>query len=206
MRARRPTFGLAVAMTLVFGTAPAFAGPGSVCTVTKKNTSVDHTGSDGSECFASSDGHSKGHATATGDKSEAEADGMTGGKATAIANGVSSFSDASADGHGHSTSTAMGDGTQANAVTDAKGKAKSTANGTNSEADSSAFGKCKATSMATTGPHAASKAVANCSHNGTFVSATATDGGMAEGSDDAPPTCDPGAHGTATVHSSGGDC
>lgn len=205
MTPRRTTIGLAFAMMLALATTQAYAGAGSSCTE-KRNTNIDQMGSDGSECFASSDGKSKAHSTATGNKAFAEADAETHGMATANASGVNSFSEASADTKGHSTSNATGDNSSANTSSDHRGKAKATANGTGSEADSSAFGKCKATSMATTGVDGPSSAVADCSHNGTFVSATATDGGMAEGFDDAPPTCDPGPHGTAKVHSSGGNC
>lgn len=199
MKAQKALIGLAVAMTLALAAVP--AGAATVCTATKPKM-VDHTGTDGSECIASAFGKSKAHSSADGSKSFAEADAQTGSKATATASGANSFSEAGADSHGHSTSHAMGDGSQANADTDEHGKAKAMANGTSAEADSSAFGNCKSTSMASgTG----SQAIANCTHSGTFVNATATGGGLAQGSDDAPPTCTPGA-GTASVHSSGGDC
>ena len=201
MEPRTATIGLAVAVTLELGAASAFAGPGSVCTVTK-NTSVDHKGTDGSECFASSDGHAKGHSTATGSGASPEADAMTHGKSVATASGTNSFSLASADTGGHSTASATGDKSQANAATDANGKAKSTSNGDSAEADTQAFGKCKSTSMATgTG----SLATASCSKAGKFAFATATNGGTAHAFDNMPPVCTP-AGGSATVHSSGGDC
>jgi Family of unknown function (DUF6764) len=201
MKPRKATIALAVAMMLALSALSAHAGPSVVCTE-KKNTTVQHNGTDGSECFASSDGKSKGHSTATGDKSFADAEAMTGGKATAIASGVSSFSGATADTRGRSTASATGDGSQANAATDANGKAKSTANGSNAEADTQAFGKCKATSMAT---GAKSLSTAVCTHSGKFATATATGGGTAMAFDDKPPVCAP-AGGTAMVRSSFGNC
>ena len=200
MKLRRATAALIFAMIGTLSAAPVYAA-GSTCTATKLKV-VDHVGSDGSECEASSDGKSKGHSTATGDKASAEADAMTHGKATATASGIGSFSDASADSGGHSTAHAMGDGSQANAATDSQGKAMSMANGTNAEADTQGFGKCKSTAKAT---GTKSLAVASCSTNGTFASATATNGGTAKAFDNLPPVCQPNG-GTATVKSSGGNC
>ncbi|HEV2171096.1 MAG TPA: hypothetical protein VGR40_09125 [Candidatus Binatus sp.] len=192
---------MAIAMMLALG-APAQAGSGASCHP-KRGQTVDHLGSDGSECDASTFGKgSAANAQASGDKAFAEADAMTGGHAKATTTGVSSFSEASADSNSKSTATGKGDGSQTNASSDHNGKAASMTNGTNSEADTQAFGQCKSKATAT-GTN--SLATASCSHAGTFAKATATNGGTAKAFDNMPPVCTP-AGGTATVHSSGGDC
>jgi len=70
-----------------------------------------------------------------------------------------------------------------------------------SNANVTALGKCNATGMATGG----STVNAHCEADGSFVHATATGGGEADGDDTSPPTCIPNG-GTATVSSSGGNC
>lgn len=199
----RNAIGLAVAMTLVSAARPARAA-GSVCTETK-STSVDHKGNDGSECYASSDGMAKAHSSASGSGSYAEADAATHGKSTATATGGSE-SFAQSDTNGHSTSHAMNGG-NGDAESDEHGIAKSTSTGADSHADSHAFGKCKATATVTGSSMAGgSMAFADCESNGTFVNATANGGGVAMGSDSGPPSCDVSGGGTATVHSTGGNC
>jgi hypothetical protein len=190
--------GLAVAMLLAFGAAPAHAGPGVKCQE-KMNSKVDHKGTDGSECFASSDGTGGAKSKAAGAKSFADAEIQTGGKANAVATG-GSFSEAIADTGSHSISNASNGGS-VTATSDKHGVAKGTASGS-SEADPSAFGKCHATAKAT---GLNSLATAECLSPGTFAHATATGGGKAHAFSNASPSCVPNA-GTAHVHSSGGDC
>jgi hypothetical protein len=194
--------GLAAAMLLAFATTTAHAQATVVCK-TKLNTSVDNKGGDGSECFASSDGTSekKAHSEATGNGSFADAEEQTGSHSRATATG-GSFSEATSDTHAQSTSDAS-NGSSVTASSDHHGVAKATADGSSSEADASAFGRCEAKAKATgTG----SLATAECGSRNKFAHATATNGGTAHAFDNASPTCDPGASGTAKVRSSGGNC
>ena len=200
MKSRSAMIGVAAAMLLVFAATSANAQFTVVCKA-KKPPPVSLTGDDGSSCFASSDGKSSksAKASATGNGSGAEADELTGGhsKATATDGG---FAESESDTHGQSTTNASG-ASSANATSDHKGVAQGTASGS-SEADASAFGKCEAKATAS---GTDSLATAECTRHGTSVHATATGGGIAEGSDTEPPTCTPGA-GTAKVRSSGGNC
>jgi hypothetical protein len=114
-----------------------------------------------------------------------------------------SMCEAVADNTSKSQARAAGSGSFAESNSDSHGKAKSTAtSGGNAQAE--AFGdpgSCKATANASGG----ATALAQCEAGG-FVNAIATGTGMAMGFDDKAPTCDPGANGTATVHSSFGNC
>jgi hypothetical protein len=201
MKSGKAVIGFAAVMLLVFAATSANAQFTVVCK-TKKNTSVSLTGNDGSKCFASADGTSakSAKAAATGSGSSAEADELTGSHSKATATD-GSFAESESDTQGQSITNASG-ASSANAVSDHHGVAQSTASGSTSEADTSAFGRCDAKATATgTG----SLAIAECGTHGTFAHATATNGGDAEGSDTAPPTCKPGA-GTAKVRSSHGNC
>ncbi len=114
-----------------------------------------------------------------------------------------SMCEAVADNTSKSQAKAAGSGSMAESTSDSHGKAKSTAT-SGGNAQAAAFGdpgSCKATASASSG----ATAFAQCEAGG-FANATATNGGLAMAFDDKAPTCDPGATGTAKVHSSFGDC
>ena len=194
---RAMTVWLGAVLLIALSAAQARAAAGAACA--PHLGEVDHFGSDGSECLASSDGTGTPHANATGN-SFAEADLSSGGKAKATAKDNSS-STATSDTGGHSTSTTSGSGSFGEAVSDDHGKSKATATG-GADGQSAAFGSCKATAKAT---GAESVAFAQCENNGTFATATATNGGVALAFDDKAPTCVQNS-GTATVKSSFGNC
>ena len=196
--------GLATAMLLSFATAPAYAicntKTFTVVCKEKVATNIDHQGGDGSECFAQSDGSGTAKACASDSGSFADSEMSTGGTTHATAKG-GSFSEATADHHGTSVSHVSGAGGDGDATSDDKGTATTNVTG-GAEGHSAAFGKCDATA---TSDGAGSLATADCTTKGGSVHATATGGGVAEGSDTAPPTCTPGG-GTAKVRSSHGNC
>ena len=196
--------GFAAATVLAFVPGPAHAGctPHTFTVVCKVTTATnkDLLGGDGSECFAQSDGSGLAKACASDSGSFADSEMSTGGTTHATAKG-GSFSEALADHKGTSVSHVSGAGGDGDATSDDNGTATTNVTG-GAEGHSAAFGKCDAT--ATSGG-AGSLATAECTTKGGFVRANATGGGVAEGSDTAPPTCTPGG-GTAKVRSSGGNC
>jgi hypothetical protein len=114
-----------------------------------------------------------------------------------------SMCEAVADNTSKSQAKASGANSFAESVSDSHAKAKSNATG-GGNAQAQAFGNpgpCKATAHAS---GAGAMANAQCEAGG-FAQATATNGGNAMAFDDKAPTCTPGS-GTATVHSSFGDC
>ena len=153
-----------------------------------------HTASDGSSCLASSDGTGKAKAKATGGASS-ETFVETGGKS--IGRVQSRDSEAESESKGKSTAHASGPGSDAFVDADQKGVATANANG-GSFANVTALGKCNATGMASGG----STVNVNCEAAGSFVHATATGGGEADGDDTEPPTCIPNG-GTAKVPAAG---
>jgi len=201
MKPRKAAITFATMTLLAFATTHAHAGPTVVCKT--KSAPVDLTGDDGSKCSATSDGTSKkkANAEATGSGSVAEADELTGAHSKAIATD-GGHAQSESDTKSQSITDASG-ASSANAVSDHRGVAQSTASGSTSEADTSAFGHCSAKSTAT---GTASLAIAQCGANGKFAHATATNGGQAHAFDNATPTCDPSASGTAKVRSTGGNC
>jgi len=114
-----------------------------------------------------------------------------------------SMCEAVADNTSKSQARAAGSGSFAESNSDSHAKAKSTAT-SGGNAQAAAFGnpgKCKATANASGG----ATAFAQCEAGG-FANVIATGTGMAMGFDDKAPTCTPGPSGTATVHSTGGNC
>jgi hypothetical protein len=83
------------------------------------------------------------------------------------------------------------------------GRANATASGTGTEADSAVDDICNASTNA---KGDGSLATATCETKGSTVSAEATNGSTAEGSDTAPPTCNPAPGGKAKVRSPMGNC
>jgi hypothetical protein len=135
----------------------------------------------GLKCKTKKKGGDVFHNGTDGSMCEAVADNTS--KSQAKASGANSFAESDSDSHGNAKSKATGGG---NAQAQAFGnpgpcKAKATASG----ADAMANAHCEA---------------------GGFAQATATNGGNAMAFDNKAPTCDPGVSGTATVHSSFGDC
>jgi hypothetical protein len=140
------------------------------------------------------------HAKGTG--SEALAAGTVGGKGTATAkNGGTA--QAESDG-GTAAASSSGLGT-ALSFAAPSGKAKATARntGTSFGAEAAAEAACKATANSN---GAGSLAFAECTIGGSSVSAHATRGSTAAGSDIAPPTCTPMNGGIAKVRSPMGNC
>lgn len=192
---RKATTAFATALLIALTAAQVHAGS-ATCKSTKGEQK--HTASDGSTCLASSDGTGKAKAKATGGASS-QTFVETGGKSNSVASDEA-MSEAESESKGKSTAHASGAGSEA--FVDADQKGVSTANATGgSLANATALGNCNATAMATGG----STTNANCEADGSFVHATATGGGEADGSDSSPPTCTPNG-GTATVRSSGGNC
>jgi hypothetical protein len=105
------------------------------------------------------------------------------------------------DGTCTTQSKATGANSFSGTTCDQHGKAKASANGVHADGQASAFGKCQASAKAI-GP--SSVAFGGCQVGG-FAHATATGGGEADGFDYKAPTCI-APPGTATVHSTGGDC
>jgi hypothetical protein len=192
---KKAMLGLATAVLLAF-TAQAHAG-GASCSKSSKGE-VKHTAKDGSTCLASSDGTGKAKAKATGGGSS-QTFVTSGGKSNSVASDQAT-SEAESETDGKSTAHASGAGSDAFVDADQKGVATVNATG-GSTANVTALGNCNATGMATGG----STVNANCEADGSFVHATATGGGEADGSDSSPPTCTPNG-GTARVRSSGGNC
>jgi hypothetical protein len=145
-----------------------------------------------------------------------------GGKATAKAMGGASSADASATAGGKGTATAMKGG-GATAEGDSGGNATSTSSGvgsnTSSFAENSGNAKAKATGAAEATATAEASCKANatadadgsvagvaCSQQGSSVSAEATKGSKAIGSDTSTPTCTPMNGGIAKVKSPMGNC
>lgn len=191
---RRALMGFATAM-LIASAAQAYAGG-----VTCKSTKGVHkrTASDGSNCLASSDGTGKATAKASGGgSSQTFVD--TGGKSSSFATNQG-MSEAESESKGKSTAHASDPGSNAFVDADQKGVATVSATG-GSTANVTALGNCNASGMAAGG----STVNANCEADGSFVHATATGGGDAEGSDSSDPICTPNG-GTATVRSSHGNC
>jgi hypothetical protein len=83
------------------------------------------------------------------------------------------------------------------------GEARATSRGTGAEADSVVENVCNATSTA---KGTDSMASALCQNSGSVVTAQATNGSTAIGSDTTPPTCTPMNGGTAKVRSPAGNC
>ena len=187
--------GFATAVLVAF-VAQAHAGGGVTC----KSTKGVHkrTASDGSNCLANSDGKGTAKAKATGGGS-AQTFVTTGGKSSSFATNQA-MSEAESETKGRSTAHASDPDSNAFVDADQSGVATVSATG-GSTANVTALGKCNASGMATGG----STVNANCEADGSFVHATATGGGDAEGSDSLPPTCTPNG-GTATVRSSKGNC
>jgi len=200
MKLRNVVIGFAAAMLFAFapGSAHAKGKKFTVVCIEKNNTTVDHTAT-GTECFAGSDGTGK--ATAKAALGFADSELSTGGTTTATVRGASAFSGATADHGGKSISHVAGASGDGDATSDDKGTATTNVTG-GGEAHTQAFGKCDA---AATANGSGSLATAECTTKGGFAHAKATGGGVAEGSDTAPPTCTPGA-GTARVRSSHGNC
>ena len=194
MVSKKSTIGLATAMLLVFA-AQAHAG-GATCKSTKGQKT--HTAKDGSNCLASSDGTGKAKAKATGGASS-ETFVTTGGKSNSVASDQAT-AEAESESKGKSTGHASGKGSDAFVDADQKGVATVNASG-GSIANVTALGNCNASGMAT----GASTINVTCEADGSFVHATATGGGEADGDDIDPPTCKPNG-GTAKVRSSGGNC
>ena len=196
MVSKKAVIGFATVLLVAAFAAPLAHAGGATCKST--NGEKKHTASDGSSCLASSDGTGKAKAKATGGAS-AQTFVETGGKSNSVASDQAT-SEAESESKGKSTAHASGPGSDAFVDADQKGVATATANG-GSVANVTALGKCNATGMAT----GASAVNANCEADGSFVHATATGGGEADGSDTEPPTCTPNG-GTAKVRSSGGNC
>ena len=192
---RRALMGFATALLVTFA-AQAYAGGGATC----KSTKGVHkrTASDGSNCLASSDGHGTAKAKATGGGS-AQTFVTTGGKSSSFASNQA-MSEAESEMKGKSTAHASGSGSDAFVDADQKGVATADATG-GSFSNVTALGNCNASGMAT----GASTINVTCEADGSFVHATATGGGEADGDDIDPPTCKPNG-GTAKVRSSGGNC
>ena len=120
------------------------------------------------------------HNGTDGSMCEAVADNTS--KAKATASGANSFSEADSDSNARAKSVATGGGNAQAAAFGNPGKCKATAN---ASGGATAFAQCEA---------------------GGFANVIATGTGMAMGFDDKAPTCTPGPSGTATVHSTGGNC
>jgi hypothetical protein len=191
---RKAVTGFATGMLLVWITASAHAG-GVSC---KSNNGEHKRSKNGSSCLASSDGTGQAKAKASGGAS-AQTFVTTGGKSNSIASNQA-MAEAESETDGKSTAHASGAGSDAFVDADQKGVATVNATG-GSTANVTALGNCNATGMATGG----STVNANCEADGSFVHATATGGGEADGSDSGAPTCIPNG-GTATVSSTGGNC
>jgi hypothetical protein len=176
-------------------------GPGSNGFATAQTLGVSnatagaHSGatalsSDSGNAKAISDSRSL--STANAGVGRARAVSSSRGVASATAGGARSVAYASAKEGGNSDASAEGtDNGSATAISASDGAA--TAN---------AFAPCTAKATAST------KGVANasCGTAGNDVTAKATGGATAQGSDDAPPECDTGAGGTAKVTSPMGNC
>jgi hypothetical protein len=164
----------------------------------------------GSQSEASSEidetGGGKATSTAT-DGGEAIAEIPNGGGGDAVAKGKDAGAQATSDvvgGGGKATSDSSGNGSDAIGVAKDGGAAKATARegAIDVEADALASG-CKATA---TGSGTGSESGAVCENAGSVVTATATKGSIAEGSDTAQPTCTPKNGGEAKVTSPMGNC
>jgi hypothetical protein len=199
----KPRRAAALALLIAFASMPfvfvvaAEAREGAACK--SSSGSVSHSGIDGSSCDANSDGSSAAHAVAT-DNSYASSAVLTGGGASAVAKG-NSISTSTANSGGHSTSRASNSGGATTYAQD-RGVAKATASG-GAIAESGADARCK--TMAHANGTTGTRAFALCNKNGGFVNATATNGGVATGSDTDPPICTPNG-GSARVRSTGGNC
>jgi hypothetical protein len=199
----KPGYAAALALALTFASMTfafveaAQAGDGAAC----KSSSgfVAHSGTDGSSCDANSDGSSTARAVAN-ENSYASSAVLTEGNASAVAKG-NSIAGSTANSGGHSTSRALNSG-GATAYAQDRGAAKATASG-GAIAESGADARCK--TMAHANGTTGTRASALCNKNGGFVNATATNGGVATGSDTDPPICTPNG-GTARVRSTGGNC
>jgi hypothetical protein len=177
-------------------TSDASTGSESKATATGTDADATSTAEGGSETKATASGDdadatatatsdggggSEAKATALGENSDATADAESGSKAKATANGKDSDATATANGGSQAKATASGD---AFATADASSgtQAKATAMGTNSDAE------------------------ASCENSGCSVTALATNGSTAIGSDTAAPTCTPKNGGKAKVTSPMGNC
>jgi hypothetical protein len=146
-----------------------------------------------------------GHATsiASGIGSNAQVDTVGGtGKATAMSGGNATANTTIFKGGCTVISTASNSGTTVNDCSGPKSRAEGVADdGGNAHAESSGV-SCEATANATGD---SSDAEAFCTDHGTKVTAIASGGGVAIGSDTEPPQCMPNG-GTAMVMSPEGDC
>ena len=200
LRQNAAASGFAAAILLLGLGATAHAAKGAKC-ISKGIGEVTNSGTDGSDCTA--DGVAPGDkavAKAKGD-STANSEADSGVTANANANNKSE-ADATASAACKANANSNGDGSFSEAVCTADhGSAKSVTNkGSTSFVD--ADDDCKASGNAKNG----AEADATCVTGGGFANATATNGGVAEAFDDAPPTCDTSGGGTAKVRSSGGNC
>ena len=151
-----------------------------------------------------------GKAKATGANSMAVSEITTtspleGGNVESTASGGSTaVSEVDTDNGGTALANAKVDSTAVATVSSAGGgKASATSDGTNAQAVSTVEDACKSTSNA---KGANSIAVATCLNPGSVVSAEATNGSTAVGSDTAGPTCTPMNGGKAKVRSPMGNC
>jgi hypothetical protein len=154
-----------------------------------------------------------GKAKATGPNSNAVSEitstnpAPAGGNVQSTASGDSSNAVAEVDSTdvGEATANAKGSGSNAVATVTLAGggKAKATSNGSMANAVSSVEEACQAETNA---KGANSSAVAQCIHSGSVVTAEATKGSIAVGSDINPPTCTPKNGGIAKVRSPMGNC
>ncbi len=142
-------------------------------------------------------------AVASGIASNAQVDTVGGtGKATAMSGGNATANTTIFSGNCTVISTASNSGTTTNDCSGPKSRAEGAADdGGNAHAESSGV-SCEATANATGD---GSDAEAFCSNHGTKVTAIASGGGIAFGSDTESPQCMPNG-GTAMVMSPEGDC
>src|ERR1700722_1392710 len=181
------------------------------------------TGSD-ADAEADAEGHSTAKATSKGANADATADAGGGSGAKATAKGLDSDATADAAGGSMAVSSAKGSSSDATAESDTGSDAKATASGKSSDATSVAAGgsmavssakgtESDATAAAENGSSAKatasgtdSLADASATKSGSEVTALATKGSTAIGSDAAPPTCTPKNGGVAKVKSPMGNC
>src|SRR5215469_14266612 len=175
--------------------ATADASGGSNAKATSKGMDADAT--------ADASGGSAAKATSKGTDADATAGASGGSMAVSSAKGMSAFGDATA-GTG-SSAQATASGTNSDATSDASGgsMAVSSAKGMDSFADATAANGSNAHATAS---GTDSDAEADAEQTGTNVTALATKGSVAIGSDTNPPTCTPKNGGKAKVTSPMGNC
>ena len=196
MVSKKAVMGFATVVLVAAFAAPLAHAGGATCKST--NGEKKHTASDGSSCLASSDGTGKAKAKATGGASS-QTFVETGGKSSSVASDDAT-AEAESESKGKSTAHASGSGSDAFVDADQKGVSTADATG-GSFSNVTALGNCNASGMAS----GDSTINVTCEADGSFVHATATGGGEADGDDIDPPTCKPNG-GTAKVRSSGGNC